>query len=148
MVLAFTTNIATAFYDPMELVLPEEVGWIVLFCGSLLFGCVLFYLRSGFLGDTEPVLDFLVTKGPYRFCRHPQYLAFIIMILGFDFMFRSFMGILFTCLLSVPSAVYRGKVEDKLLRKKFGNEWKRYAEHTGFLFPNLGRLKLRRQDEQ
>ena len=121
--------------------IPKEIGTVILICGSLSFVYVLFYLRSGFLGETEPKLDFLVTKGPYRFCRHPQYLSFIMMIFGFDFMFRSIIGVAFTIFLSIPSAVYRAKVEDKLLENKFGKEWENYAKYTGFLFPKIKRLR-------
>ena len=57
------------------------------------------------------------------------------MIFGFDLMFRSMMAIVFTLALSIPSVVYRGKVEDRLLRKRFGEEWESYAEKVGFMFP-------------
>jgi len=94
------------------------------------------YLRSGFFGETEPKLDYLVTRGPYRFCKHPQYLSFIIVIFGFD-LFRSILGVFFTLTISIPSVVYRGRVEDELLKKKFGKEWKNYAEQVGFLSPKF-----------
>jgi len=141
MVLSFTSNLVIGFFDPIEVPLPKEIGTVILMCGSLFFVYVLFYLRTGFLGETEPKLDFLVTKGPYRFCRHPQYLSFIIMIFGFDFMFRSIMGLAFTIFLSIPSAVYRARVEDKLLEDKFGKEWENYAKDTGFLFPKIKSLR-------
>ncbi|MFQ6095114.1 MAG: methyltransferase family protein [Candidatus Bathyarchaeia archaeon] len=105
------------------------------------FVYVLLYLRSGFFGETEPKLDFLITKGPYGFCRHPQYLSFIIMILGFDLMFGSIIGIVFTLVLSIPSVVYRARKEDKLLREKFGEEWENYADEVGFLFPKFRRQR-------
>jgi len=137
MVLPFTTNIFIGFLDHTEMPVSKEIGAALLICGFLIFTYALLYLRSGFFGETEPKLDFLVTKGPYRFCRHPQYLSFIKMILGIDLMFRSVIGIVFTLVLSIPSAVYRAKIEDKLLRKKFGEEWENYANKVGFLFPKL-----------
>jgi len=137
MVLSFTINMVIGFFDPTGIPVPREVGLVILLCGSLLFVYVLLYLRSGFFGETELRLDYLITEGPYRFCRHPQYLSFIIMIFGFDLMFRSMMAIGFTLALSIPSVVYRGKVEGRLLRKRFGEEWGNYAEKVGFLFPKL-----------
>ncbi|MCW4019809.1 MAG: isoprenylcysteine carboxylmethyltransferase family protein [Candidatus Bathyarchaeota archaeon] len=137
MVLFFTANTVIGFFDPTKMPVAKEIGLAVLVCGSLLFVYVLFYLRSGFFGETEPKLDFLITKGPYGFCRHPQYLSFIMMILGFDLMFRSTISTMFTLTLSIPSAVYRAKIEDKLLRKRFGKEWTNYAEKVGFLFPKF-----------
>jgi len=141
MVLLLTTNMAIGFFDPAEIPVPREAGLAILVCGSMFFIYVLLYLRSGFFGETEPKLDFLITEGPYRFCRHPQYLSFIIMIFGFDLTFRSIIGIIFTITLSVPSVVYRAKVEERLLKRKFGKEWENYAENVGFMIPKFGRLR-------
>ena len=87
----------------------------------------------------QPVLDFLVTKGPYRFCRHPQYLSFIIIVFGFDCIFGSVIGFVYTIVLSIPSVVFRAKVEDKLLREEFGKMWEQYAGEVGFLLPKYKR---------
>jgi len=143
MALSFTVSIFIGFLDPIELPLPKEIGTVLLACGSLIFLHVIFYLRTGFFGETEPKLDFLITKGPYRFCRHPLYLSFIIMALGINLMLRSTLGVAFTFALSIPSAVYRGKIEDKLLRKKFGEEWESYADKVGFLFPKLRKQRTK-----
>ena len=139
MVLSFMANLSIGLFDPFEIPVPKEIGLALLVLGSLFFVYVLFYLRRGFFGETEPRLDFLLTQGPYSYCRHPQYLSFIIMILGFDLMFRSILGVFFTLVLSIPSVVYRARIEDRLLRKKFGSEWEEYAEKVGFLFPKLRR---------
>jgi len=139
MVLSFTANMSIGFFDPTEVPVPKETGLAILVLGSLFFVYVLLYLRRGFFGKTKPMLDHLVTRGPYRFCRHPQYLSFIIMIFGFDLMFRTILGVFFTLTLSIPSLVYRGRVEDRLLKKKFGKEWEKYAHRVGFLFPRSRR---------
>ncbi len=139
MVLSFTTNLIVCFLDPVEILVSNKIGVALLICGALIFVYVLLYLRSGFFEETKPKLDFLITKGPYRFCRHPLYLSFIIMILGIDLMFRSVIGIVFTLILSIPSVIYRAKIEDELLRNKFGEEWENYADRVGFLFPRFRR---------
>lgn len=139
MVLSFTANIIVSFYDQTEIILPREIGEVLLVCGFLIFAYVLFYLRRGFFGETEPKLDHLITEGPYKFCRHPQYLSFIIMVLGIDLMLRSVIGFVFTLIVSIPSSVYRAKIEDKLLQDKFGEEWENYAEEVGFFLPTFRR---------
>ncbi|MFB0567810.1 MAG: isoprenylcysteine carboxylmethyltransferase family protein [Candidatus Bathyarchaeia archaeon] len=141
MILSFTANLIVCFFGPIEIPFPKEIGTALLMSGFLIFFYVLLYLRSGFFGETEPKLDFLITKGPYGFCRHPQYLSFIIIILGIDLMFRSLIGLVFTFALSIPSMFYRAKIEDKLLRDKFGKEWENYAHKVGFLFPRVKRPK-------
>ena len=141
MVLSFTANLIICFLDPIEILVSKDIGVALLICGSLIFVYVLLYLRSGFFGETKPKLDFLITKGPYRFCRHPLYLSFIITILGIDLMFRSIIGIVFTLILSIPSVVYRARIEEELLKNKFGEEWENYADKVGFLFPSFRRQR-------
>jgi len=137
MVLSFTSNLAFDFFDPYKIQVPKEVGMAVVICGFLFFIYVLCYLRSGILGETEPKLNVLVTVGPYKICRHPQYLSFLVMVLGFDLAFRSIIGIVFTFASSLPSMVYRAKKEEIALRNKFGKEWDNYAAEVGFMFPKI-----------
>jgi protein-S-isoprenylcysteine O-methyltransferase Ste14 len=139
MVLTFTSNMVIGLWLTTDIFMLERIGEALLTLGALLFIYVLAYLRRGFLGNTEPNLDHLVTEGPYRLCRHPLYLSFIFLVLGVDLMMRSLVGVAFTLLLSVPSAVYRGRVEDRFLREKFGHEWEVYAREVGFFFPRLTR---------
>jgi protein-S-isoprenylcysteine O-methyltransferase Ste14 len=136
MALSFTSNLIIGLFDPIGIPTPKEIGIAILVCGSLFFVYVLFYLRTGFFGETEPKLDCLVTKGPYRFCRHPQYLSFIIMIFGFDLMFRSIISIVFTLFLSIPSVVYRARVEDKLLKKNSEKSGRTTLITPDFCFQN------------
>ena len=137
MVLSFTSNLVFGLFDPYKIPVPKEIGIALVICGSLFFIYVIYYLRSGFFGETEPKLNILITEGPYKLCRHPQYLSFLVMVLGFDLAFRSIIGIVFTFALSLPSIVYRAKKEDTALRNKFGEEWEKYAAEVGFLFPKL-----------
>jgi len=136
-VLSLLINILIGFLYRNEMPISKDIGIGIVFFGVLFFVYALLYLRSGFLGETEPELEFLITKGPYRFCRHPLYLSFITMILGFDLAFRSIVAIVFTVALSIPALTHRARVEDGLLAKKFGKEWENYANRVGFLFPKL-----------
>jgi protein-S-isoprenylcysteine O-methyltransferase Ste14 len=137
MVLSFMANLIICFLDPLDLLRSRELGVSLFGSGCMFFLYVLFYLRSGFLGGTEPRLEYLISKGPYRFCRHPLYFSFLMIILGLDFAFGSVMGIVSTFVLSVPSVVYRARIEDNLLRSKLGEEWEDYAAKVGFLFPKV-----------
>jgi protein-S-isoprenylcysteine O-methyltransferase Ste14 len=143
MVLLFTANIVVAFLDPFRSMVFAVAGKALIVVSAVLFVYTVAYLRRGFFGETEPVLEHLVTGGPYRFCRHPLYLSFIVLIFGLDLWLGSVLGVAHTLLLSMPSAVYRARVEDRLLREKFGAEWAAYAERVGFLLPKLMRYKRR-----
>ena len=136
MVIAFTGNLIVSFLFK-GFIQFKKVGWVLLFSGSLFFTYVVYYLRSGFFGNVEPVLDFLITNGPYKFCRHPLYFSFILLVFGFDLLFGSIVGFVFTVAVSIPTVIYRGRAEEKLLKTRFGKEWDDYAEKVGFQFPKI-----------
>ncbi|MDH5200563.1 MAG: isoprenylcysteine carboxylmethyltransferase family protein [Candidatus Bathyarchaeota archaeon] len=141
MVLLFSANMVVAFWDPFRSMGFATTGKALIVVSAVIFVYTVAYLRRGFFGETETVLDHLVTGGPYRFCRHPLYLSFIVLILGLDLWLGSVLGVAHTLFLSIPSAVYRARVEDRLLREKFGAEWVAYAERVGFLIPKPTRDK-------
>jgi len=137
MVITFTGNIIISYFFPSNILLHIRFAEALLFLGFVFFIYVIFYLREGFFGETEPIIDHLIVEGPYGFCRHPLYLSFIIIVLSIDLVFRSLIGILYTFIISIPSAIYRAKIEDMLLREKFGEKWDNYAEQVGFLLPKI-----------
>ena len=132
-----------AFWDPFRSMGFATIRKFLMVVSAILFVYTVAYLRRGFFGETETVLDHIVTGGPYRIYRHPLYLSFIVLILGLDLLLGSVLCVAHTLFLSIPSVVYRARVEDKLLRENFGAEWVAYAERVGFLIPKLTREKSR-----
>ncbi len=132
MVLAFLLNLLVCFLDPTEFKGTRVLGQVVFLLGGLLLLYVTYYLRRGFLGEVEPNLAHLVTTGPYRWCRHPLYFSFMVIVLGLDLMFGSPIGILATLLLALPSTIYRARLEEKALADRFGQEWEAYKGRTRF----------------
>ena len=80
-------------------------------------------------------VEALATDGPYRIVRHPYYLGDIILIVGLAIGLRSAWGLVGTLFLLIPSAIYVARLEDKTLAEKFGEDWRRYADRTHFMFP-------------
>jgi protein-S-isoprenylcysteine O-methyltransferase Ste14 len=79
----------------------------------------------------------VVKTGPYRFVRHPMYVAFF--LLGFAILFMTanwFMGggFLLTVLFVV---VFRTPIEERKLEEAYGEEYRAYKNKTGALFPKL-----------
>ncbi|MFH2112720.1 MAG: isoprenylcysteine carboxylmethyltransferase family protein [Candidatus Bathyarchaeota archaeon] len=138
-VAVFTGNLLVGFTDRSVDPAMRLAGSGLLVVSVALFFYVLAYLRGGFLGSTEPVLDHLVTRGPYGFCRHPLYLCFLLMALGVGLYLSSWLSVVYTLLLSVPSARYRAEREDALLKERFGEEWLRYTERVGMFLPKVKR---------
>ena len=97
------------------------------------------YLRAGFFGRVKPPLDALVKKGPYRFVRHPIYLGWTIALAGVSLAARNWIALIGVFILFIPSAIFRARLEERALNEKFGSDWKRYAEKTGFIVPRAGK---------
>ena len=93
----------------------------------------------------------LLTKGPYRLMRHPQYLAFIIMTLGMTIVaFQTspifeisvpydsrFSILIFIWIGEVIAYILLGKIEEIALKTKYGDEFLEYRNKVAFIIPFL-----------
>lgn len=81
---------------------------------------------------------FLVTTGPYRWVRHPFYLAFSLAVVADSLATAN-------CFLALTGGwlllllVLRTKKEEENLVERFGYDYRRYMERTGRFFPAWGR---------
>ena len=75
----------------------------------------------------------LVTWGPYRYVRHPSYLAYFFMIFGLLFMLLNLLAT--PCLIAVPSYFQVADEEEKMLIARFGEQYQRYQRKTGRFWP-------------
>jgi protein-S-isoprenylcysteine O-methyltransferase Ste14 len=97
------------------------------------------HLQSALLGEVEARRDELIQAEPYRFVRHPLYLGMTIALAGLALALRSVPGLIGALALFLPSEIYRAQLEEKALRRKFGEPWERYAAQTGFILPFIGK---------
>jgi protein-S-isoprenylcysteine O-methyltransferase Ste14 len=152
MMLMFTViyvAIGIALWRPLPVILSPIQLTIFLAIGSLLYfpGIALylwgywtlgrmFGISSGF-GATLYQDHHLILSGPYRFVRHPMYLAVILAAFGALMIFRTWAMVLF----SVSSLVVipRARREEHLLAEEFGEEWESYKQHVPGWLP--GRRK-------
>ncbi|GAG83306.1 unnamed protein product, partial [marine sediment metagenome] len=92
--------------------------------------------------------------GPYRYLRHPQYIALIIMTFGmtlmvfktspivnFDLSIDVYIFMFFIWTGEVLAYIILAKIEDYALKAKHGDEFLDYANNVSFMFPFL---KLKR----
>ena len=79
----------------------------------------------------------LVTKGPFRIIRHPQYISQILVDLGGAAATLSYI-VAPIAIIQIPFILLRASVEDKLMAKHFGNEFSSYKKKSGFVLPFLG----------
>jgi protein-S-isoprenylcysteine O-methyltransferase Ste14 len=113
--------------------------------GMALSGFVLLQWAQNTLGKNwsdEPRLmkgQALITSGPYRWIRHPIYTAFLL-ILSSPLLISAnwFIGMLWIGS-TVLDVIARMKVEEELLLRQFGDQYRAYQMRTGRLFPRLNR---------
>ena len=89
-------------------------------------------------GTTSPLLPSkkLIVSGPYKLCRNPIELGTILYYLGLGTYFASFnTGLLGFLIMLVMGGMYFKLVEEKVLERRFGEEYLEYKKKTSFLLP-------------
>jgi protein-S-isoprenylcysteine O-methyltransferase Ste14 len=76
----------------------------------------------------------LVTSGPYRWVRHPMYLAIFGFSVAFFLLSANVLVGLFWAALTIASA-WRVGEEERLLTEAFGDEYRKYMARTGRFLP-------------
>lgn len=81
----------------------------------------------------------LASTGPYAYVRHPQYLGFILIMLGFLLQWPTLITLVMFPIL-VYMYVRLARREEREAAAEFGEEYTRYAERTPAFFPRPGSL--------
>ncbi len=76
----------------------------------------------------------LVTTGPYRFVRHPFYLAFCLAVVGGSIVTAN-LFLLLTGMIPFGFLVARTRIEEEKLIERFGDEYRDYIARTGRFWP-------------
>jgi protein-S-isoprenylcysteine O-methyltransferase Ste14 len=84
----------------------------------------------------------LATTGPYAYVRHPQYVAFIVIMFGFLLQWPTLLTLVMFPVL-VWMYVHLAHKEERDALNEFGQQYARYTEITPAFVP---RLRARRQD--
>jgi protein-S-isoprenylcysteine O-methyltransferase Ste14 len=89
----------------------------------------------------------LVTNGPYRCLRHPMYAGLFLGGLGGLLVYRTW-ALVFV-LATLPGAVVKARLEDRLLAEELGTQWDAYARRVPAWIPQPTRCAGRAgQDEE
>lgn len=81
----------------------------------------------------------LAISGPYARIRHPQYVAFVVIMFGFLLQWPTLVTVLMFPIL-VAIYVRLAKREERDVRAEFGSVWDQYAERTPRFIPRLRQL--------
>ncbi len=82
----------------------------------------------------------LAATGPYAWVRHPQYVAFVLVMVGFLLQWPTLLT-----LLMFPALVFMyvrlAQAEERAARAQFAREWPGYAASTPAFMPDFTRLR-------
>ena len=84
--------------------------------------------------------DKLITEGIYSQVRHPQYLGFLLVTGGIDFLWPTFSTLLMWPIL-VFLYIRLAREEEAKLEEKFGETYREYAKRVSGFKPNLQLIK-------
>jgi protein-S-isoprenylcysteine O-methyltransferase Ste14 len=121
--------------------IPVHMRWIG--CGLVVLIGILFWWIHHTLGSNyRSTMGLhenhrLVTRGPYRFVRHPTYVTFLIFpvilfLISANWLIGSVSFVLFLMLMIV-----RAPIEEMELIIRFGDEYRLYMQRTNRFFPPL-----------
>jgi protein-S-isoprenylcysteine O-methyltransferase Ste14 len=86
----------------------------------------------------------LATTGPYAYVRHPQYVGFILIMLGFLFQWPTLITLVMFPIL-VTMYVKLASREEREVLKEFGEEYRHYMDSTPAFIPRIGRHRRMRE---
>ncbi len=118
--------------------LPAWVRWLGVGVGVLAGALLIWTMHTLGKNLTDTVVTRkeheLVTRGPYRFVRHPFYCAFILAVLANSAVPANWF-IFLTGISAWLVIVFRTRKEEDNLIARFGDEYRSYMERTGRFFP-------------
>lgn len=131
---------ALAFYNPL-LTFPipwadplQAFGIVLLFLAlpTLTSGA---YLTAKYVFSRAPTERELLTRGPYRFIRHPIYLAFALTGVGLVLLAQNYLMLPVLILLFD----WGWRKEEAELERAYGERYTEYRARTGAFFPRIRR---------
>jgi protein-S-isoprenylcysteine O-methyltransferase Ste14 len=117
----------------------QVLGCVLLAIGGLLFlVSVLRFVREGrgTLAPWDPPRR-LVVGGPYRYVRNPMISGVVLVLFGQALVLLSRPHFLWALLFLGFNAIYIPLIEEPMLARRFGSEYREYCRHVPRLVPRL-----------
>ena len=136
----FAWLIDPGWMDWSNVGLPIWLRWSGVGTGVVAASLLVWVFRSLGTNLTDTVVTriehTLFTSGPYRWVRHPFYLAFGLIIVA-DSLATANWFLALTGGLTFALILVRTTREEENLIRRFGDDYRRYQDRTGKLFPRL-----------
>lgn len=107
-----------------------HIGSDILIVGGLILIAVAWELL--FKSQKKNVL---ATSGPYHYIRHPQYVGFVLIIIGFLLQWPTLITLIMAPILTIIY-IRLARKEDKEMILLFGKEYEQYRNNTPAFFPS------------
>ncbi len=98
-------------------------------------GMILWILSMFTLGPSLAVLpgtDHLVTRGIYRYLRHPIYVGIALTLSGLFLACGSIVCLIYVIVVVIPLNIFRAKAEEQVLQEQLGETYQKYRATTFF----------------
>ena len=118
---------------------PTQLMGATLMAGGLALRIHSMRLLSPFFTPTVKIQParLLVTRGPYRFVRHPSYLGALAAVLGHGMVLSSSVGSALGLAAMMGAFAYRIEIEERVMLATFGARYADYRARTRALVPFL-----------
>jgi protein-S-isoprenylcysteine O-methyltransferase Ste14 len=140
-VIAFMISPASMAWSSWPL--PAPVRWSGVGLSVLTASLLIWTLRSLGKNLTDTVVTrqahTLITRGPYRFVRHPFYDCMFLFVLGTSLQMANWF-VLLGGLAMFAILAARSRTEENKLLERFGEPYRAYRAATGRFIPGLGRV--------
>ena len=114
------------------------MAWIHIISNGLVI--VAFFIMSSAWQRIHAAKGGLVTDGPYRYVRHPQYSGLFLIMIGLLIQWPTIITVLMSPVLFYM--YYRlSRQEEADVEKEFGDLYRRYKEKTPMFIPHFGGRK-------
>ena len=89
----------------------------------------------------------LIREGPYKYARHPIYLAVIIEVLSIPMIWNVNLAIIFAGIINIPLQLIRAYFEEKSSVRKFGEIYVKYRREVPAFLPFRVKTPMRHNDD-
>ena len=118
--------LAAMFYS---IFLPFKLGTLWFYAGLILFAAGLILLTASTIDFISTPTHKVITRGIYRFSRHPMYLATCIICLGSGLAAASWLFLLISIILAF-CFYQEAQIEEKYCLDTYGNSYRDYLSKT------------------
>ena len=141
MFLGFSNRILPLFSSPgtTQMMFLEHFGMLAMVVGYAIF--VWSVLARGRYATSwqMPADHVLVDWGPYRYVRHPSYLGYFLMFIGFLLLSQNMLALI--SLIAIPGYALISRREEEMLVTRFGERYLQYQKNVGRFLPKLSHHK-------